>query len=488
MTTATAPSSGAAKDNVSRVPSLLRDSSASIIDTGETGTTSTRSSEDGTDGPSHSGSCCCTHSPGLSACCYCIVGSLCCGALCVRRAAQCSGSTLLPTPARHPLHGVLAPPDSACAFYGPKVAWCVAWVTCGVLLQVLALPESVFPASSSPYATESAARRLVSALLLLGAAFLCLSATWLAAFISAIVSTWHQLRVLPYSLSRFNQLGFSFFVWQQLLAVLFIVTLNLLPVITFLVNAAASGLTGNDSSSGSSSTSVGVSSEGTPSAWSIAWGDVTPTAEAAQRLAALLRQLTSTGLSGGGSGSGSTDLGELFLVSVYALLLTACYAPAVTVPSEEALLGQLMKGMEKGGRGDSATFAGKQVVRGAASPSLRTPLLDRSASAAQLQSTKLPPRRGNPHPHRHQQYLSASGAAAEERGDVDEELPPQHRLPYLLLPPLSSSSASSGSSRARQAGRAIVLGPLRAAARLTDALAVELRRATSSLLGVTDAG
>ena len=117
----------------------------------------------------------CCHAMG--ACCSCLGGSLCCGTQCCACATKCSGfeQPLSTLPPHHPLFGVLAPPSSPCAWYGPKVAWCTSWVSVGVLIQVLAVPESVFPPGSSPYATEAGARRLVAALLMLGVAFMVLS-------------------------------------------------------------------------------------------------------------------------------------------------------------------------------------------------------------------------------------------------------------------------------------------------------------------------
>ena len=85
--------------------------------------------------------------------------------------------------------------------------------------------------------------------------------------------------------------------WQQIIAVVFIVVLNLLPIGLFVVNAVASGLASDNSSAPASEVVT------------------------AQRLATLLRQLTSTGV---GTSSGSTDLGEVRMRILHSFIYIHC--------------------------------------------------------------------------------------------------------------------------------------------------------------------
>ena len=203
---------------------------------------------------------------------------------------------------------------------------------------------------------------------------------------------------------------------------------------------------------------------------------------------------------------------QLFLVSVYAWMLIVCYAPATHIPDEAELLAQLSqlqraplssplppqrkqpplplplhaRGASSHGAftiGGSGGGGSGELISGSPTPTLRTPLLERGSSSSAAVPGTAGPRGGV-------LSLTRGGLGSGEGG--------------------SGSSSSDGSSSASSSVTAVTgsvvfeythrsaaalhsmlnfnLAPLRAATRLRDALAVELRRATSALLGESDSG
>lgn len=64
--------------------------------------------------------------------------------------------------------------------------------------------------------------------------FLGLLLIWALWFLYAVSSTRAVLKKLPYATSRFQQLCYRFFVYQQLIVVLFVVAVEVVPLISFL--------------------------------------------------------------------------------------------------------------------------------------------------------------------------------------------------------------------------------------------------------------
>lgn len=164
-----------------------------------------------------------------SGCCrrFCII--FCC--LC--RLECCAGTRIVKNPA-HPLY-------RARAFSGrlsvvSKVTFFLAYTSIAVFLQLLAQPTDVLGLSVW---TGGSPQIVLDALVAVGAAYVALQLLWTVLFSCTVSSTSRQLRHLPYSATRYAQLSFRYFWYNNLVVILFVLAVNLVPVVTFLISATA---------------------------------------------------------------------------------------------------------------------------------------------------------------------------------------------------------------------------------------------------------
>jgi Lipase (class 3) len=175
---------------------------------------------------------------------------LCCGCYCCRRSACCQavrslfcGEVVVHSKAS-PLYGVRAYPtsDEGWAFYWPKVMFFIILTFVGSALEALSQPDQLFggrTSSTNPLSSPQGARRLFTAVIILGGIYLVFMWGWFLLFLWSSVTTGRQLEKLPYVATRYQQLSYRFFVFQQMLVVLYILACNLYPIIVFLVDIRA---------------------------------------------------------------------------------------------------------------------------------------------------------------------------------------------------------------------------------------------------------
>lgn len=196
--------------------------------------------------------------------------------------------------------GVPVYPSSGCRFYAPKVLLFLALLLVSSGLQVLARPAILTQALSGATSSVISGQATVTAVVVLSILYLLLVIVWAACFFAALYRSGAQLKLLPYAPTRYYQLAYRFFLFQYLIVVLFVLAVNLLPVISFFVAAAQHPL------------------QSTPDGPDRSEDDVVASLEAQ---AASIVQTAVQPWSGAG---------EVILVTTYGIIMAYCYAPPVS--------------------------------------------------------------------------------------------------------------------------------------------------------------
>ena len=89
----------------------------------------------------------------------------------------------------------------------------------------------VFLSDDAPRASS---QRLLMITVGFSVAFAALVILWTLWFAYAVVSTKRALAALPYASTRFQQLCYRFFVYQQVIVVAFVVGLECVPIVNFI--------------------------------------------------------------------------------------------------------------------------------------------------------------------------------------------------------------------------------------------------------------
>jgi hypothetical protein len=94
--------------------------------------------------------------------------------------------------------------------------------------------QTVFFDSARKPLTDAESKLLLDLSIVSAFSFAGLLILWLLWFFLVIFLTRRALRKLPYASHRFQQLCYRFFLFQKLVIVAFVVTLDTIPVVSFL--------------------------------------------------------------------------------------------------------------------------------------------------------------------------------------------------------------------------------------------------------------
>jgi hypothetical protein len=237
-----------------------------------------------------------------------------------------------------PLFDARGYPYKGMYFYISKIAFFFLYIVVGAGLLVLSQPNVLTMGSSGSsgggtagFDTMGSSKQLLALIVLLAGIYLLLLVFWVCAFISATVTSARQLKRLPYSETRYSQLAFRLFLFQQLAVVLFVLTVNATPVARFIRTAITHPIVAPASSSTPSleAQSLGARSLRTFADWVLpsaplhSYADFADSSDIRASITAqvvsIVRSLTQS--------ESVTPLGEVILVCCYVFMLAYSYSP-----------------------------------------------------------------------------------------------------------------------------------------------------------------